>query len=511
MPEVPRAAASIIRYHKIAYIVAAAGTVLAVLVCVFLGMGRTQYQSQAILSYAPDTLSGTEASMLSAETVAARALDDAHLAGVLDGLGLYPELRQGSSQTAALNFFRSNISIKQVYVSPQSEVDVHLTFRDPGPLKGPGVANALADVLAAYVPADASALHTDSLKDDGPGSAPPGVIPATSAPSAMLAQDAPASPLVKPPEVTVSGASPVGLTKDQLRRRMNWVDGQLADLQTEQSTLHAASVTVQGHINQIQAAGRDEATASRDSSRLINDPSAAKRAQLTQQLATEQQKLAALRERYTDAYPDVQTSQASVAQIQAKLAEFPPVPRPSAPATRTPDLYQNNMDQLTAEESQVGGKLRDIEHRIAGLEHYREETRLALQSAPENGSAPPQPAPRALQKLAAPVATSVQSKSSVHTVRGANIAHVPSAAAADLSSLKTRPFRIVSAATGSVPVQRLAPAVFMTVAGAWLLLLLLCFVPLLLMKNAVITDENDIRATLPRQIAYLGSVRRMEL
>ena len=152
MPATPRSAASVIKYRKVAYIASAVGTVVALLICALFGMRRNAYESKAVLSYSPDSLSTAEVSMLSAETVAAKALDDAHLSAIIDGFGLYPEMRQGSSQTAALDRLRSNISLQQAYVSQKGEVDLHLVYRDESPLKGPSVANALANVLASYTP-----------------------------------------------------------------------------------------------------------------------------------------------------------------------------------------------------------------------------------------------------------------------------------------------------------------------------------------------------------------------
>jgi hypothetical protein len=51
--------------------------------------------------------------------------------------------------------------------------------------------------------------------------------------------------------------------------------------------------------------------------------------------------------------------------------------------------------------------------------------------------------------------------------------------------------------------------VFAVVGGALVIFLLVCLVPLMLMRSAVITNEADLRATLPRQVAYLGNVRRI--
>ena len=493
MPATPRSAASVIKYRKVAYIAAAVGTVVALLICVLFGMGRNAYESKAVLSYSPDSLSTAEVSMLSAETVAAKALDDAHLAAIIDGFGLYPEMRQGSSQTAALDRLRSNISLQQAYVSQKGEVDLHLVYRDESPLKGPSVANALASVLASYTP--------PGTRVQEPNISAPVKLPSASASAA--APSAPPKTIAPTPVPTAATGNLAGLTKDQLRRKMTWIDGELADLATEQSSLHAQAISVQSHISQIQASGHAEAVTPKEPSRPVVDPSAATRSQLTQQLAAEQQKLAALRDRYTDAYPDVQTSAANVLQLQGRLAALPPIPRQAPLPRSTPDLYQKNVDELTAQESQLGEKLRDLEHQIAGLEHRRDEVRLAMQNAPAFASPQVQPSTAPIPAATPPPAPTAP----VQAAKPTPVSSQPLAVSDD--TLGGGPFRLITPASTSVPVQRLSSTVFATVGGALALFLLVCLAPLLLMRSAVIADEADLRATLPRQVAYLGNVRRI--
>ena len=510
MPETSRTAASAIKYRKAAYVAAAIGTAVAIAICVFLGVGQTEFQSQAVLSYSSDPSFGPGGSTLSAETVAAKALDDAHLNTILDGFGLYPEMRQGSLQTAALIRFRSNIAVTQSSANKQGEVDVHLSFRDFSPLKSPSVANALADVLATYAPSRSSAILPAPAPDDDSLAAAPVVATGTdNASTASTASNPPVAPnaVAAPPVAPkVDNGNLSGLTKDQLKRKMNWIDGQLADLATEQSTLHAASLTLQGRISQLQMAGHEEAAAPHETPRSVVDPNAPTRAQLSQQLAAEQQKLVALRERYTDAYPDVQTTQANVTNLQAKLADLPPPPRPQSITRHAPDLYQSNVDQMTAEESKLGEKLRDVEHGIAGLEHYRDRVRNALQSAPDATAASPQAAPQPVAKPVIPPPPPAPVKP-VARHRSSHSSPPPSAA--DLDTSAVRPFRLVTSASTSIPIKRLSPTRLASVAGGWLVFLLLCLVPLRWTESAVISSESDVRATLPGDIAYLGNIRRI--
>ncbi len=503
MPEMPGTAASVVTYRKVAYVAAAIGTAIAIAVYVFMGRAPLEYQSQAVLSYSPGAGSGAQNAVVSAEKAAARAMDDAHLKTILEGFGLYPEMREASLQAAALSRFRSNILVTQSSRRSAGEVDLHLAFRDPSPLKGPSVANALADVLATYTAPAAVAGLPDSGPDETPAATSP--LPADSNPVN-------ASGLAAPSTVVASKVVPgnlAGLSKEQLRRKMNWVDGQLADLATEQSTLHAASTTVQGRISQIQLAGHDEPAVPRETSRQVVDPNAATRIQLAQQLAAEQQKLVALRERYTDAYPDVQTTQANITSLQAKLADLPPPPRQPVVTRHAPDLYQTNVDQLTAEESKLGEKLRDVEHQIAGLEHYRERVRVAALTAPDIAGAQPPPTPPPAVKSTPPPVPSMPARSALHRKHRTGVRTSTALSDSNPDIFSSRPFRIISPAADSVPVHRLSPTVLASVAGGWVILMLICFIPLRWMQSSVIRTGDDVRATLPRQVAYLGHVRRI--
>ena len=497
MPETSRTAASAITYRKVAFTSAFFGTAVAIVICVFIGMSRTEFQSQAVLSYTANAASGSGVPPSSAQVMAARAMDDDHLNTILEGFGLYPEMRQGSLQTATLTRFRSNISMSQSHASQKGNVEVHLVFRDPDPLKSPGVANALADVLANYVPSSGSANATDSASKNGPLGALPNVTDSDNASAGSILRSA---------APKVGKGSFRGLSKDQLRKKMDWADGQLADLATEQSTLHAASNTVQARIRRVQLTGRNETSAPHETPRTVVDPNAATRAQLSQQLAAEQQELVALRERYTDAYPDVQTAEANVASLQTRLADLPPPPRQTAATKRAPDLYQGNIDDMTAEESRLGEKLRDVEHQMAGLEHYRDRVRVAMQDAPGTADALSQPTSQPGVKSASP-AMPIQSPVSDRSSQRDNS---PSQAPAlDFDAIGAGPFRVISSASNSIPMQRLSPAILASVAGGWALFMLLCFVPLRWMQSSIIRSESDVRATLPREVAYLGTIHRI--
>ena len=510
-----RPAASVIRYRKTASFVAAGSTVVAFLLCAFLGMGKPEYEAQAVLSYSPDDLSPTGVSTLSAETVAARALDDAHLENLVNGLGLYPEMRQGASQAAAVARLRSQVAVTQTYMSQTSQLYVHVAFRDQDALKGPAVANALADVLATYVPPGSN--DRQRFDEAGNFTPPPSPRPSSISPVAPTAPGLPVpsqAAASRPSQPLPPAGNLSALSKDQLRRKMNWVEGQLADLETEESTLHAASLTLQGRISQIQNAGRSEASAPIEQTRPV-DPSAATRAQLTQELSVEQKKLAALRERYTDAYPDVQTSEANVARIQALLGRLPAVPREPAALKRAPDLYQGRVDQLTVQESQVGEKLRDIERQVSSLEHRREQIRVAIQAAPI-ASTPQTAAPVKSQPDQTASGPPLSGRPAVLPVApsspGGNQqpTSMPFTAAGDFDLAPVRPFHLVEAATSSVRMNRLSPRVFTTVGAVLAVILLLCLLPLFFMTNAIVTNEEDLQALLPPRIARLGSIPRIE-
>jgi hypothetical protein len=206
---------------------------------------------------------------------------------------------------------------------------------------------------------------------------------------------------------------------------------------------------------------------------------------LKEQLAAEKQQLAALLERYTEAYPDVIDAHAKISQLEAKLAELPPPP--AARHVRALNLYQKQVDDLTAEESQIGEQLRINEREMSKLERRREDLSAQLHRLGGAGS-PASPPPNI-------------------------VASVPVGALP--SGQQIRPFHILQSATmsvvvGTVKAGRFTPAVI-SMAGIGLVSLLFLFlVPRIPWNDMVITTAEELRKSLPAHVLYLGHVKGSE-
>jgi hypothetical protein len=92
-----------------------------------------------------------------------------------------------------------------------------------------------------------------------------------------------------------------------------------------------------------------------DAAPLVPGPEEERRRLLEAQLSAAHKKLDALRERYTDAYPDVETAKENVADIQQQLASLPPASheeKPAGPPKQDP-LFTNEMSQLRVERARL--------------------------------------------------------------------------------------------------------------------------------------------------------------
>ena len=93
-----------------------------------------------------------------------------------------------------------------------------------------------------------------------------------------------------------------------------------------------------------------------DAAPRMPSPEEERRHLLEAQLNSAQKKLDTLRERYTDAYPDVEAAKENVADIQQQLALFPPVKheaeKPTGPPKQDP-LFTNEMSQLRVERARL--------------------------------------------------------------------------------------------------------------------------------------------------------------
>jgi hypothetical protein len=222
--------------------------------------------------------------------------------------------------------FRSRLGLAQT-----SEELLRVNYKDTDRKRSTAVANAVADLLVAWIPA--SVVPTVTSIDPT----------ATSAPS-------------RP------GARSAGSALAKLRR---W-----------KHSLHSQSHELGGLEKQLAGANRKLTASNRhavapqqaDVSAPPSSTDNEQRRTLELQLSAAQKKLDDLRARYTDEYPDVESTQDDIAEIRQELASLPPVSHEAerAASPPKPDADANETDQLRLERARLMEAILAEKRREAG-------------------------------------------------------------------------------------------------------------------------------------------------
>jgi hypothetical protein len=396
----------------------------------------------ALLLYSGNAVATPGSPPVSATTAAAKRLDNANLEKLIDHFDLYPGMRKRSQDQAAAQM-RAEMTLTQPDI-----YSLQIGFRDKSMENSQDVTNALAAMLESDV-----VMGVDTAA---------ATTPVTRA----------KRPAKSPTPHTESNAD----KKTRLQRQVAQSDAQLQELSEKESALQQESALRQ---QKISALIHTQSVAEKPKEPVVIDPSAATRNSLKQQIATEKQRLAALRLRYTEAYPDVEDTRDRIADLEKKLSALPPAPRPETHQT----LYQKQMDELTAEESELGARLRRNEEEMNALQRRRDwMKKVVLNPSLETAAALPIPAATANASDHKPV----------------------------LKTVPLRPFRIVQAAMTSTAIKTSHPQAFLWVGLVTVVLLGLCLTPLAPRQDALIATAEMLKATLPAHVKFLGEIRRME-
>jgi len=287
--------------HKI--IAAGVATAIAGGVYVLSKYGGTKSAGTASLSFNPGVARQIEPNVLDANEPAV-ALAQSILS---DDVVKAVSKQAGVSFSAANNDvseFRSHLELTQI--SPKT---LRVSYHDADQKKSAAAANTVAIILVAWTPFPVVQL--------------PPVAPIQQAPSP-----------VKPSELDrrrhhASPPSPRSLR--ELEAQLSATDQKLASLTAEQATVP-------------RKASADSRPPNAESEH---------RRQLETQLSAAEKRLADLRVRYTDEYPDVETTKEKVAEIQQELASLPPISsgpvliaNPKPADTSAAEMSQLRQDRL---------------------------------------------------------------------------------------------------------------------------------------------------------------------
>jgi hypothetical protein len=439
------------RYRKLAFTWGLICLLLGSGVCIFLATRASAYRSLAELSYTPSSeLPHSPAAV----SLAAAALDDEHLTLLMDEFGLYAMQRKNQPAAKVIAHMRSAIELK-----PVDSGSIRVAFTGEQAI----VVEAVTNFLAEFIEADA-------------------VWPENVPSSGAALRDQP--PNAKPVPAA-AGTPPLAAAaiKAELQRKLYLVNAEIDELNQDQISLHAESVTDQNKLEGLESRIIVHTPAIRPTVHTV-DPAAQERATFNQQLTAEKQHLSSLRERYTEAYPDVQTSEEFVTALEGKIAALPaPITQVIKPAA-DPNDYEQQIDRLTVEESRIGAQLRANDSQIASLK----QKRSALQSALLDNSL----------VIITPVAPVIKTP----------VANTGQAVLAGQSP-PSHPFQIIRKASSSVEVGVIDRRIIFSIAGATLLLFLLCVLPFVPSGNQVIVSVEDLKRNLPASVPYLGEIRRI--
>jgi hypothetical protein len=418
---------------------------------------RLEYTSSAVLSFdgfaaAHLDSGGVQTDQKQAAALAESVLSDEVVKTLCWQLGLPPDPSGGEAAR-----FRSGLMLFQ-----DSPSKLRVTWRGDDRGQTMAVANAVAVLLASWIPEDARQQPSDSV--------PP-------LPDPAVALTIPTEPT--PDMVQVLGRlsrvrahhESVLSEQKQLRFELATTDQRLAAIGEEVRGLEAS-------IRQINAEREIEAA--------VRQP-------LVAVLEADKKKLDVLRARYTDAYPDVEAAQERIVETEKKLATMPAV-RPA------PDADQSRMVSMTKEMNNLGAERARLLHQL--LEKAQLEIGLRSQEAGSSAQATG-------QELASPEPQSVPSKP---VLSGPAAAPALTAASAQTTnsadSDRRRPFMVLEPAADAEPTDGRHRVLkwLVGVAGPLCGILYLVFA---VWWFRVVRDVEGLERIVPDNVAYLGGIPGM--
>jgi hypothetical protein len=330
-----------------------------------------EYTSSAVLLFDPSTASaGSGNTAKPAEALAKSILSD----DVLKTVGRQMNLIPPNASSGAAKQLRGHLILSEF--APRK---LRVGWQDINPGQTSAMANAVADLLASWVPVEgaASPRTVSPAPEIAPAVKP---VARNANPSYHAAAQDSAGPLQARQEMLLRVDSQLKLQIESTDHRLTALSGAEREL---------------GQTLQQVNAGRQKEIAARQPSEAL--------------VAAARKKLDDLRTRYTDAYPDVEAAQEHLAEAQKQLASLPPVRPADVGDQARLDALEGEAKTLRVERGQLLSQLQNHAKLEKGLRSQRWET-----ERPESASAPDS-SPPALPAALAPVAASTASASSFWT------------------------------------------------------------------------------------------------
>ena len=429
-----------------------------------------QYESLARLTFSPRP--GAALTAGSGLALAKKTLDEKQLLSLAGRYNLYPQIRERETGERLLDQLQ-----RDLVLSETSPALFEVRFRSASQQQAISVANAVAATLA-------DARQTISVAEPDPVKPMPakkGIRRGATAASKAEAQ--PLTGVAQPPMSMDAGA---------LSRQIQRIEDTLQDLESARVELVTEQQSLQTRIRaaeELEAKEQQQGNAEEAAAKASN----AQRDALLQQLNAEQFKLAQLRSRYTEAYPDVQRSIAAVASLQTRIEKMPP-PSASHSAHGGGQTAQAQLASLGTEQTRVEQDLARTDASKAAQQAHKAQLQARLAAVRSGAKVP---------AVAAVTATSQTSPVAPQAGKQAAPVHYVTQSFA--------PFSITAAADRAKLAGLQQHTLWMGLAIGTGVLLLLCLVPLFTYHPpAPVSSSDDLQEVLPAHVLFLGYVRRAE-
>ena len=326
-------------------------------VMVILGAGallNLQYSASAVLALDPQSILDAESLAAdsrpkSAVEIAWKALPDKQIAAIIQQYRLNTGLTRLRAQDGVFAYVRSNISLRRLRSGAGAAPEIMLSYTGPGASTVMGVTNALAQSLIHSAPPPATERQPSHRTATDASIAQE--IAKTRSDLQILSQ---AQSVKVPADALEQHAK----TDTELKAARQESEVQLEaleqeDRQAERVILNASRPRVQPHPTAVRS------------------PAAIA---LEQQIKDAKARLALLRQRYTDGYPDVVEATQTIAILQNKLLSLPaekpqPAPQPAVEAKAPPSAGHTSEElRISQQEAEVRAHQRLLDQAIAANE-----------------------------------------------------------------------------------------------------------------------------------------------
>jgi hypothetical protein len=416
-----------------------------------------EYVSSAVLSFDESAgvhpvLPGVKVGRKSAKDLAESILNGDALKVAPTQLAFFPEDSPNSQMAQP----RAHLTIMEISTSK-----LRVTWRGREAGQTLAVTNAVADLLASWVPRDSGTLHpSDST---------------TLSSSATLTTATKPTPRI----VGIQGnINQMRVRHQTLLEEERQVQSQLDKTETRLTTLEGEQRRLEGNIQPTKSEGQRAMTA---------------RQRLNTQLSAVKKNLEDLRARYTDEYPDVQAAQERVAQVETELATLPAEralpeadqPRPDAIAKEISDLRgdRRRLLQSFQDDETLDKNLRDQEETLEHSAQPETQEHMAIPSSLSLG--------KPEQALGHREASNARFKNSIEPVKE-----------------RKSPFSILERAEVAQPIDsvQLRPIWLGSTAGV---LSGILYLTLALWWFRAVQSLAALERIVPGEVAYVGAIPRM--